>query len=54
LHNIVGGNSIICEETISGFEHRAAATGFRQWGTGPLGERLGQLDTFFVLEGLKL
>jgi hypothetical protein len=44
LEHIVGGNVIVREQTIGGFEHRAAATGFRQGGTRALGENMGQLD----------
>ena len=44
LHKIVGGHIVVREKALGSFEHRAAATGFRQCGTGPLGERMGQLD----------
>ena len=44
LEHIVGGNVVVREKAISGFEHRAAATGFRQCGTGTLGQGMGQLD----------
>ena len=44
LPNIVGGNIVVREKAIGGFEHCAAATGFRQCGTGPLGARVGSLD----------
>jgi hypothetical protein len=44
LEHIVGGNVIVREKAIGGFEHRAAATGFRQCGTGTLAESMGQLD----------
>jgi hypothetical protein len=44
LDNIVGGNVIVREKALGGFEHRAAATGFGQSGTGTLGEGMGQLD----------
>ena len=44
LEHIVGGNVVVREKAISGFEHRATATGFRQCGTGTLGQGMGQLD----------
>jgi hypothetical protein len=44
LDNIVGGNVIVRKKAIGGFEHRAAATGFGQSGTGTLGKHMGQLD----------
>jgi DDE superfamily endonuclease len=44
LEPIGGGHVVLREKAISGFEQRAAATGFRQCGTGTLGQGLGQLD----------
>ena len=44
LEHIVRGNVIVVKKAIGGFEHRAAATGFGQSGTGTLGEGMGQLD----------
>jgi len=44
LEHIVGGNVIVGKKAIGGFEHRAAATGFRQGGTRTLGKNMGQLD----------
>jgi hypothetical protein len=44
LEHIVGGNVVVREKAISGFEHRAAATGFRQCGTGTLGQGMSSLD----------
>ena len=44
LDDIVGRNVIVGKKAIGGFEHRAAATGFRQCGAGTLGQGMGQLD----------
>jgi hypothetical protein len=44
LEHIVGGNVVVGEKALGGFEPRAAATGFGERGTGTLGERMGQLD----------
>ena len=44
LDNIIGGNVIVREKAIGGFEHRTAATGFGQSSTGTLGKRMSQLD----------
>jgi hypothetical protein len=44
LDNIIRGHVIVGEKAISGFAHRAAATGFGQSGARTLGEGMGQWD----------